>query len=76
MQDQDIINRFSYHPAKTPEKQQAHALVRSKCEDLAHALNRLLPNGAEKLKAINRLEEVMFWANAAVARPQYWLEDE
>jgi hypothetical protein len=35
---------------------------------LADALNESLPEGREKAVVMTKLEEVMFWANAAVAR--------
>jgi len=64
----EIINRFTFHPADTAERRQAHEDVRSVCMELALALNSVLPAGAEKQVALFRLEEVMFWANAAIAR--------
>lgn len=45
-----------------------HSSVRDKCYALASELNHLLPPGREKSLALARLEEVMFWSNAAVAR--------
>lgn len=43
--------------------------------DSAELENRHLPDGREKSLAMTRLEEVMFWSNAAIARePQPGLE--
>jgi hypothetical protein len=70
MSQLDIQNRFSFHPATTDRKRQTHEGVRSECRQLAMFLEEELPYGREKDTAMSRLEEVMFWANAAVARPQ------
>ncbi|MFF3378112.1 hypothetical protein ACFYXF_34815 [Streptomyces sp. NPDC002680] len=64
----EIINRFTLHPADTAERRQAHEDVRSGCLELALMLHAELPAGAEKQAAMFRLEEVMFWADAALAR--------
>lgn len=64
----DIGNRFSFHPADTTEKQEAHERIRSYCRELAETLNAELPEGREKSLAITHLEETMMWSNAAVAR--------
>lgn len=64
----DICTRFSYHPANDQETKDKHSAVRNLCFDLAEELNALLPEGREKSLAITNLEQVMFWANAAIAR--------
>lgn len=64
----DIEHRFAFHPALTEEKRQAHGSVRSSCASLASILYNSLPEGREKATALTKLEEVMFWANAALAR--------
>lgn len=64
----DIENRFAFHTATTDEKRDAHTSVRQQCRQLADALNEQLPEGREKSLAITKLEEVMFWGNAALAR--------
>ena len=63
----DIDNRFSYHPP-TPEKVTTHEQIRTECRDLAHRLDDLLPAGRDKALALTKLEEVMYAANAAIAR--------
>jgi hypothetical protein len=64
----DIDHRFNFHPAGTEEKQNAHGSVREQCRELAHFLNEKIPDGREKSIVITKLEEVMMWANAALAR--------
>lgn len=68
MDPADITNRFDYH-APDEEKRHKHEAVRAACRDLAENLNEHIPEGREKSLAITHLEEVMFWSNAAIARP-------
>lgn len=63
----DLEWRFRYHPPMTAEKTQWHEFVRSSCLRLAKGFADL-PDGREKSLALTKLEEVMFWANAAIAR--------
>ena len=64
----DLENRFAYHPATTPQRQDLHGAVRDACRFLADTLNSYVPEGREKALAFTKIEEAMFWANAAVAR--------
>lgn len=66
----DLTNRFRFHRADEA-KAAKHALVRLKCFELATELNQLIPDGREKSLAITNLEDVMFWANAALARYRF-----
>lgn len=68
MAPEDLERRFAFHPATTPERQLAHQSVRTHCHQLAGVINDLLPEGREKSLAVTKLEEVMFWANAGLAR--------
>lgn len=70
MAPEDIANRFAFHPATTPQRQAEHGSVREDCRELADALVDLLPEGREKALALTNLEQVMFWANAAIARQE------
>src|SRR3546814_13807018 len=65
----DIHNRFTCHPA-TPGKMKAqlHGKVRELLERAAMSLAGNLPPGREAALAITKLEEAMYWANAAIAR--------
>lgn len=66
----DLERRFSFHPADTPERREAHERVRDLCKAVARQLDAQLPGGREKSLAITHLEETMFWANAAIARQE------
>lgn len=64
----DIENRFGFHEATTAEKKMEHGSIRDQVKTMAHYWNGNLPDGREKALAITKLEEAMFWANAAIAR--------
>lgn len=63
----DLAHRFRYH-RPNEIKGAHHAVVRQKCFELAAELNSMLPQGREKSLVFTKLEEVMFWSNAAIAR--------
>jgi hypothetical protein len=73
MDSNDIEHRFAFHAATTEEKKDEHTSVRQWCRRLADVLNERLPEGREKSLAITKLEEVMFWSNAAIARKPHEL---
>jgi hypothetical protein len=66
----DIAHRFAFHAAPSEEKKMEHTSVRILLSDTALELNGKLPEGREKSLALTKLEEAMFWANAAIARNQ------
>lgn len=68
MEKSDLENRFTFHPANSGETKQAHETVRNTCLRVAIDLNDLLPEGREKSLVMTHLEEVMYWATAAIAR--------
>ena len=68
MDSADIENRFAFHPATTEKMRDAHTSVRQQCRALADFINVTIPESREKSLAITKLEEVMFWGNAALAR--------
>jgi len=64
-----LEQRFSYHAPNTPSKINRHQLVRKTLLDAAEEI--VDATGAptrEQSLAITKLEEAMFWANAAIAR--------
>jgi hypothetical protein len=68
MSMEDIKHRFKFHAATTQEKRDEHTSIRSLTGELAAVYDGFLPDGREKSVAITKLEEAMFWANAAIAR--------
>lgn len=66
----DLAHRFQYHPPTSPGAKEAHEAVRSQLSEVAEQLGRLFPEGAGREQALflAKVEEAMFWANAAVAR--------
>ncbi|MGW1352850.1 Acb2/Tad1 domain-containing protein [Streptomyces sp. NPDC002409] len=67
---EELLHRFTYHPPVTPERAAAHATARGACAGLAATIVDLCPAGRERALALTNLEQVMFWANAAIARQE------
>ncbi len=63
-----IPGRFTYHPPLTEERARQHQSVRALCMALADSLVTLVPDGRELALTLTNLEQVMFWANAGIAR--------
>lgn len=64
---EDLANRFTYHPP-TDGQPELYELIRKIAFAYAVNLNELVPDGREKALALTKLEEVVFWANAGIAR--------
>jgi len=67
MSTSDMVNRFR-HYEPDDDKIVKHSEVRNQALDLAMDWEVDLPAGREKALALTKLEEAMFWANAAIAR--------
>lgn len=65
--NQQIENNFSYH-APQPGHPEIYQEIREKAKDLAYLIDELAPNSREKSLAMTKLEEAVFWDNAAIAR--------
>lgn len=64
-----LAHRFQFHPADAQNTRDAHETVRSVCLEAAHRINEVTGESSrEQSLAITKLEEAMFWANAAIAR--------
>lgn len=68
MDSLELDHRFAFHPAADEEKRNAHSSVRMLLASAASDLNGWIPDGREKSIVMTKLEEAMFWANAALAR--------
>ena len=60
--------RFNYHPPKNESIVEDHQAIRQLLFEAAEALRSICPESRELSLAYTKLEEAMFWANAAIAR--------
>lgn len=67
--DQDIENRFTYHKPDS-SKNMIFVQMRELARDFAYFIVRNTPESREQSLAITKLEEVVFWANAGLARKE------
>lgn len=68
MDENELQIRFNYRRAATEVDQNNHGFITEKCLDLALKINQLLPDSHEKDQAIDALDLVYMWSNAAIAR--------
>lgn len=66
--EKDLVNRFTYHPPQDEETTKKYEMIRSIALSFSAVLNDLVPDGREKALALTKLEEVVFWGNAGIAR--------
>jgi hypothetical protein len=62
-----INNRFKYHPP-FGDQVERYTMIRSLCGILSLKLLDLCPESREKILMYEKLDEVVFWANASIAR--------
>lgn len=68
MNSEELSNRFTYHPPKDENQKVKYEKIRKMGFDFANYINNFLPDCREKSLAITKLEEVVMWANAGIAR--------
>jgi hypothetical protein len=62
-----IENDFTYH-APDPKQIEKYQKIRDTGKELAKLIVELCPESREQSSAITRIQEAIFWANAAIAR--------
>ena len=67
IQESDLENRFTYHAPKS-DQQKRYEQLRSEAKALAYSITDNTPPSREQSLALTKLEEAIFWANAAIAR--------
>lgn len=68
LDENELASRFSYHPALSDTRRQAHDNIRGQLGRLAQFIAHTVPAGREQAVALTKLEEAMMWANAGLAR--------
>lgn len=63
----DLDHRFNYH-RPDEDKKKRHQEARDIHKDAAERITELTAPGREQSLALTKLEEAMFWTNAAIAR--------
>ena len=64
----DIEKRFTYHSPKGRE--QRFQTLRDNAKSLAYEIKKQCPDSRERSLALTKLEEVIMWANASIAREE------
>ena len=67
MSTEDLAKRFTLAAVDDRQKQEM-AEIRRVCQNLGADILGLVPESREQSLAMTKLEEVMFWANAGIAR--------
>lgn len=67
MEQNDIVNRFTYHAPKEGQKEK-YEQIREEAKKFALLISQLSPESREQSLSITKLEECVFFANASIAR--------
>ena len=65
--DEELKNRFMYHDPKGDQNERYDA-IRAECIATARTICDKCPDSRERSVSLTKLDEVMFWANASIAR--------
>lgn len=63
----EIEKNFTYHAPKGDQPER-YTKIRGKAKELAELLDESCPDSREKSLAFTKLDEVVMWANASIAR--------
>lgn len=63
----ELHNRFTYHAPKDNQPDR-YRMIRREAQKFALMLVEQTPFSREQSVALTKLDEVVFWANAAIAR--------
>lgn len=67
MTDAELDKRFTYHPPKGNQAKR-YETIREFAKTYAMFLVKECPDSRERALALTKIEESVFWANAAIAR--------
>lgn len=68
MDDEEKLERdFTYHPPKEDQAER-YELIRASAKSFAGLILSMCPFSREQSLALTKLDEVVFWANASIAR--------
>lgn len=68
MTNEDLTNRFMYHKPPNNSVANKYEDVRFKLFAVVKEILELTPESRESALFVTKMEEAMFWANAAIAR--------
>ncbi len=66
--EEELKKRFSHHPPLGPNQVSRYEEIRENGKNLARVIIQRCPSSRELSLALTKIEEAVFWANAAIAR--------
>ena len=63
----EVDTRFTYYPPKDKQPE-IYQLIREKAKQFGNYISVYCPDGREQSLAMTKLEEVVMWTNAGIAR--------